>query len=70
MPRPLSMSTGGRISSTLRPQCVRRPALSARAATRRTAASAASSSGAPRQWNAAIARLSSDRTRSRCSSSS
>ena len=33
MPRPLSMSTAGRTSSTLRPQCVRRPAASARSAT-------------------------------------
>ena len=66
-PRPLSIATGGRTSSTLRPQCVARPAASARSATSRTAASAASSSGAPRQWKAAIASLSSARTRRRCS---
>ena len=65
MPAPLSIRTGGRTSSTLRPQWVRRPASSARAAIASIAARAASSSGAPRQWKATIAPLSSTRTRAR-----
>ena len=60
---------GGRTSSTLRPQCVAQArglrALGHLAHGR----SAAASSGAPRQWNAAMARLSSARTRRRRSSS-
>ena len=64
MPAPLSIRTGGRISSTLRPQCVVKPAFSARAATASIAACASSSSGTPRQCSAAIASLSSSRTRS------
>ena len=64
IPAPLSILTGGRTSSTLRPQCVRRPAASARGAIASIAARAASSSGAPRQWKATIAPLSSSRTRS------
>ena len=63
IPAPLSIRTGGRTSSTLRPQCVRRPAASARAAMASIAARAASSSGAPRQWKATIGPLSSSRTR-------
>ena len=63
MPAPLSILTGGRTSSTLRPQWVRRPAASALAAIESIAARAASSSGAPRQWKATIAPLSSSRTR-------
>ena len=65
IPAPLSIRTGGRTSSTLRPQWVRRPAASALAASASIAARAASSSGAPRQWNATIAPLSSSRTRRR-----
>ena len=70
MPRPLSMSTAGRTSSTLRPQCVRRPAASARSATlahgplRGRPRPARRASGTPRS-----ARLSSARTRRRRSSS-
>ena len=64
MPAPLSIRTGGRISSTLRPQWVVKPAFSAASATSRTAFSASSSSGTPRQCSAAIASLSSRRTRS------
>jgi hypothetical protein len=69
MPAPLSIRTGGRISNTLRPQCVVKPAFSASWATRSIAACAPSSSGTPRQWSPAIASLSSRRTRSRRSSS-
>ncbi len=65
MPMPLSSATGGRTSSTLRPQCTTKPSRSAAAAISCTAASAASSSGAPRQWKAAIASLSSLRMRRR-----
>ena len=64
IPAPLSIRTGGRISSTLRPQCALKPAFSAASATSRTAASASSSSGTSRQCSAAIASLSSSRTRS------
>ena len=67
-PAPLSIRTGGRTSSTLRPQWVRRPPASARAAIASIAARAASSSGAPRQWKATIGPLSSMRTRRRRSS--
>ena len=64
MPRPLSIGTGGRISSTLRPRWVSSPASSAASSSAATATSAAPSSGAPRQWKATIAPLSSRRTRS------
>ena len=47
----------------LRPQCVVKPAFSARSATASIAACASSSSGTPRQCSAAIASLSSSRTR-------
>ena len=65
IPAPLSIRTGGRISSTLRPQWVTNPASSAFSATSSMALSEASSSGVPRQCRAAIASLSSRRTRSR-----
>ena len=45
IPAPLSIRTGGRISSTLRPQWVTKPASSAASATSSIAASASSSSG-------------------------
>ena len=64
IPAPLSIRTGGRISSTLRPQWEVKPARSAAAATSSIAACASSSSGTPRQCSAAIASLSSSRTRS------
>ena len=48
---PLSIGTGGRISSTLRPQWIARPAASAsRGDPLAARPCAASSSGAPRQW--------------------
>src|SRR2546423_1164000 len=65
MPTPLSIRTGGRTSSTLRPQWVWKPACSASRAISSTAAAAAASSGAPRQWKAVMAPLSSSRTRRR-----
>ena len=57
MPAPLSILIGGRTSSTLRPQWVRRPAACARSAIESTTALAASSSRAPRQWKATIGAL-------------
>ncbi len=65
---PLSTGTGGRISSTLRPQWVARPAVSASAASPSSRVREASSSGVPRQWKATIGPLSSIRTRSTRSS--
>ena len=62
---PFPIGTGGRSSSTLRPQWVSRPAACASAAMPSSRVRAASSSGAPRQWNATIGPLSSSRTRSR-----
>ena len=70
MPSPLLTRTGGRISSTLRPQCTSSPASGACWATPASHVSAARSSGAPRQWNALIGPLSSIRTRSRLRSRS
>ena len=64
----MPIGTGGRISSTLRPQWVHSPSATASEAIRRTSAWAASSSGAPRQWKLMIGPLSSIRTRSARSS--
>src|SRR5205823_14650480 len=47
---PLSMGSGGRTSSTLRPQWTWNPASSAASAISLTLSRAESSSGAPRQW--------------------
>jgi hypothetical protein len=69
MPRPLSSATGGRTSSTLRPQWVARPARSAAAGDVAHRRSARARPGAPRQWKAMIGPLSSTRTRSERSSS-
>ena len=65
MPRPLCKSTGGRTSRTLRPQWTAKPCAVASRAISAAAAAVAPSSGAPRQWKAAIVSLSSLRMRIR-----
>ena len=54
---PLSIRTGGRTSSTLRPQRGRSPAATARSATPRSSVTAACSSFAVRKWNESDSRL-------------
>ena len=67
-PGPCRTRTGGRTSSTLRPQWMASPSASASAASSSRCACASSSSGTSRQCSATIGPLSSMRTRSRRSS--